>query len=316
VQLQKKPPPQGPIFGPVISSFAVQANDWKWSIYELIWISGFALIFLSFLLPETDEPTILLKRAVRLRKLTGNPNHRSESEIDSASTTTSDGLYEALIRPFVLAAEPAILFVNLYMGFVYSVFYLWFEVFPLVFNDIYHFNMGLSGLPFLAFIVTGLLTYTGYCLYQKYHILPRYIQAGGNISPEIRLEIGLLGSIFISTSLLIFGFTSKENIHWIIPIIGASLYLPGIFFNFQSIVMYISMVYPQYSASVLAGNDLFRSVMASVFPLFGHAFFKNLGLGPASALLAGISFLLMPIFFLLYKFGHVLRARSKFAHLL
>ena len=33
--------------------------------------------------------------------------------------------------------------------------YLWFEVFPLVFGDIYHFNLGVSGLPFTAFVVSG-----------------------------------------------------------------------------------------------------------------------------------------------------------------
>jgi len=36
-----------------------------------------------------------------------------------------------------------------------------------------------------------------------------------------------------------------------------------------------------------------RSVMASVFPLFGNAFFRNLGVGPGSSMLAGISILLM-----------------------
>jgi DHA1 family multidrug resistance protein-like MFS transporter len=180
----------GPIFGPVIG-FPAQLNGWKWPIYELIWISGFALLFLAFLLPETYGPTILLKRAARLRKLTGNPHLRSQSEIDSASTTASDRLYEALVRPFVLAAEPALLFANVYMGFVCefdvkgiyrvhnelmlslyftdAVFYLWFEAFPLVFLDIYHFDLALSGLPFLAFIVTGVITVSRVVVY--YHLL-------------------------------------------------------------------------------------------------------------------------------------------------
>jgi DHA1 family multidrug resistance protein-like MFS transporter len=105
-----------------------------------------------------------------------------------------------------------------------------------------------------------------------------------------------MASIFIPTSLLIFGFASKASVHWIVPVIGAALYLPGIFLNFQSILMYITSAYPAYGASVLAGNDFFRSAIASVFPLFGRAFFTNLGLGPGSALLAGISFLLMPVF--------------------
>jgi MFS transporter, DHA1 family, multidrug resistance protein len=86
------------------------------------------------------------------------------------------------------------------------------------------------------------------------------------VAPEIRLEIGLIASIFIPTSVLMFGFTSKPDIHWIVPIIGAALYIPGIFITFQSILMYITMAYPTHAASVLAGNDFFRSSIASVFP--------------------------------------------------
>lgn len=40
--------------------------------------------------------------------------------------------------------------------------------------------------------------------------------------------------------------------------------------------------------------------MASVFPLFGTAFFKNLGLGPGSSLLAGVSLALIPVYYVSY----------------
>ncbi|KAJ7138524.1 major facilitator superfamily domain-containing protein [Mycena crocata] len=307
----------GPITGPVIGGFAAQAKGWRWPMMELLWITAFAVVFLSLFLPETYEPTILLRRAQRLRKLTGNTELRTAEERSEDSKSAREIIYESLVRPFVLAKEPALAFANIYLGFVYAIFYLWFEAFPLVFNDIYHFNQGISGLPFLAFIVSGSITYTVYCLYQKYHIAPRYARAEAantEMAPEIRLEIGLMASIFIPTSVLIFGFSSKPSVHWIVPIIGAALYLPGIFLNFQSILMYVTSAYPAYGASVLAGNDFFRSAIASVFPLFGRAFFTNLGLGPGSALLAGISFLLMPVFWLLLKYGHVLRQRSKYAH--
>ncbi|KAJ7484680.1 major facilitator superfamily domain-containing protein [Mycena latifolia] len=307
----------GPITGPVIGGFAAQAESWRWPMMELLWITSFAVVFLSLFLPETYEPTILLRRAQRLRKLTGNPELRTATERNEESQGMREVIYESLVRPFVLAKEPALAFANIYLGFVYAIFYLWFEAFPLVFIDIYHFNQGVSGLPFLAFIVSGSLTYTVYCFYQKYHIAPRYARAAAantEVAPEIRLEIGLMASIFIPTSVLIFGFSSKASVHWIVPVIGAALYLPGIFLNFQSILMYITSAYPAYAASVLAGNDFFRSAIASVFPLFGRAFFTNLGLGPGSALLAGISFLLMPVFWLLLKYGHVLRQRSKYAH--
>jgi len=303
----------GPILGPVIGGFAAQGDGWKWPIYELMWICAFSLIFLSFLLPETLEATILLKRARRLRKLTGNQDLRSQSEIDQAAISKKEFVYESLVRPFILAAEPALLFANVFLGLVYSVFYLWFEAFPLVFNDIYHFNLGVGSLPFSAFVVTGTITYTVYCLYNRYHMEPRFVRNGG-LAPEARLEIGLMASVFIPISLFIFGWASRPSVPWIVPIIAAALYLPGIFLTFQSILMYASISYPNHVGSVLAGNDLFRSSMASVFPLFGRAFFTRLGLGGGSSLLAGISIALMPVYFLLIKYGDKLRARSRYAH--
>ncbi|KAF7327899.1 Benomyl methotrexate resistance protein [Mycena kentingensis (nom. inval.)] len=308
----------GPITGPVVGSFAAQAKSWRWPMMELAWVSAFAVVFLSLCLPETYEPTILLRRAQRLRKLTGNPELQTAAERADANKTAGSVAYEALVRPIILLKEPALTFASIYLGFVYGLFYLWFEAFPLVFGEIYHFNLGVSSLPFLGFIVSGAITYTAYCLYQKHHIAPRFdrIEAAngaGSVPPEIRLEIGLMASIFIPTSILIFGFASKASVHWIVPMIGAALYLPGIFLIFQSILMYCATAYETHAASVLAGNDLFRSTIAAVFPLFGHAFFTNLGLGPGSGLLAGIAFLMMPIYWLLIKYGHLLRRRSKYA---
>lgn len=37
-----------------------------------------------------------------------------------------------------------------------------FEAFPLVFNDIYHMNLGVGSLPFSAFIVTGAITVSSF----------------------------------------------------------------------------------------------------------------------------------------------------------
>ncbi|KAJ7803202.1 major facilitator superfamily domain-containing protein [Mycena olivaceomarginata] len=306
----------GPITGPVIGGFAAQAESWRWPILELLWISAFTVIFLALFLPETNGPTILLRRAERLRALTGNPELKTATERADESAGVGKVVYDALVLPFVLSVEPVLLFANIYLGFIYAVFYLWFEAFPLVFGEIYHFNEGLSGLPFLGFLVSGTITYTVYCLYQMYHIAPRYARAaaaGKEVPPEIKLEIGLMASIFIPASVLIFGFASKATIHWIVPVIGAALYLPGIFLIFQSILMYVTTAYPDHGAPVLAANDLFRSSIASVFPLFGRAFFSNLGLGPGSAVLAGISFFLIAVYYLLLRYAHILRKRSKYA---
>lgn len=114
----------GPITGPVIGGFAAQANGWRWPQYELLWISSFGFLFLSLILPETYGPTILLKRARRLRQLTGNEQLRTQSEIDSEGESLRQVLGEALYRPFVLSLEPALLFANVYLGFVCELVFL------------------------------------------------------------------------------------------------------------------------------------------------------------------------------------------------
>jgi MFS transporter, DHA1 family, multidrug resistance protein len=78
----------GPVLGPLVGGFAAQANGWKWTIWELMWLSGACLLLLIFFLPETSSTNILYRRARRLRKLTGNQNLKSEPEIETENMTT------------------------------------------------------------------------------------------------------------------------------------------------------------------------------------------------------------------------------------
>jgi MFS transporter, DHA1 family, multidrug resistance protein len=282
--------------GPVVGGFAAMNKSWRWPLYELIWLSSFTLVALFFILPETFAPTLLLQRAQRLRRVTGNPNLRSQSEIDQSKLSPRAVLTEALWRPFQLSIEPAVLFINLYIALTYAIFYLWFEAFPLVFGDIYHFNLGEQGLPFLGIAIGCILAFAGYALHQYLVVIPDFHRTGKMI-PEDRLRVAIVASFFIPISLFFFGFSSRHSVHWIAPIIAASLYIPGIFLLFQSALVYLPMSYPQYAASLLAGNDLFRSAMAAAFPLFGRSMFKTLGIAGGSSLLAGLSIIMIPAMF-------------------
>lgn len=240
-------------------------KDWRWPIFELLWLGSFTFIILIFLLPETNGETILYKRAHRLRRLTGNDNLRSESEIRQSKMESSEILFEALLRPFQLMSEPAVFYANLYLALAYAIFYLWFEAFPLVYNDMYHFNLGQSGLPFLGLLVTAFFASSAYIAWNYYHVEPEFVK-NGHIVPESRMLVALVASVFIPMSLFIFGWTASPDIHWIAPTIGAALYLPGLFLLFQCLLVYLPSSYPKYAASILAGNDLFRSTVAGCFP--------------------------------------------------
>ena len=84
-------------------------------MWEILWLSGPICLAMLFFLPETSSPNILLRRAARLRKLTGNDNLRSQSEIDQAKMTVSEIVFENLYRPLqIMLLDPAILFATVY----------------------------------------------------------------------------------------------------------------------------------------------------------------------------------------------------------
>ena len=85
------------------------------------------------------------------------------------------------------------------------------------------------------------------------------------------------------------------------PIIGSGWFSAGAFLLFNSILNYLPDAYPEYAASVLAGNDLLRSSFGAGFPLFASAMYKDLGVAWASSTLAFISIAFIPIPFVLYK---------------
>ena len=73
----------GPVLGPLVGGFAAQHRGWTWTIWELMWLSGFSLIVFIFFLPETSANNILYRRTRRLRKLTGIETLRCQPEIMS-----------------------------------------------------------------------------------------------------------------------------------------------------------------------------------------------------------------------------------------
>jgi hypothetical protein len=71
--------------------------------------------------------------------------------------------------------------------------------------------------------------------------------------------------------------------------------------------------YKTYSASALAGIGLIRNLAGAGFPLFGTHMYHRLGKQGATSLLAGLAVLMVPIPFVLARYGESLRKKSKWA---
>lgn len=204
---------------------------------------------------------------------------------------------------------------------MYGILYLWFEAFPLVFSQTYGFNLGESGLAFMGIFVGAILTYGGFILWHRWSYAPVFDRQNGKVAPEKWLEPAIVGAWAIPICMFGFGWTANASIPWIVPIILSSFFSVGTFLLFQSGLAYLGDCYPEYIASVYAGNDFFRASIGAALPLVGRAMFTNLeSNGPRAfpvawgcVLIGCISVLMGPIPLLLWKFGPKLRKMSKYA---
>ncbi|KAJ6515577.1 major facilitator superfamily domain-containing protein [Mycena sanguinolenta] len=299
----------GPVFGPIIGGFLAPSKGWRWTIWVFTWACSAVLISMFFFVPETSAPKILLERAARLRKTTGNTRFRSQSEIDAAHYTTRDHLL-VLARAFTLTfGEPIVLAINLYAGLLYGVLFTWFESFPLVFGGIYGFSSGEQGLAFLGIFVVTIIALPLFLLWIKISLTPRF--ASGDFKPEMLLPPIFVGCFSLPVCLFWFGWTSRADIHWIVPIIGSGFFSIGVVTLFNSLYNYLGVSYAQYAASVFAGAALFRASFGATFPLFARDLFSKLGIGPGNSLLGGIAACFIPASFIFYRYGERIRHMSK-----
>lgn len=65
-------------------------KSWTWTIWELMWLSGFCLVFLFFFLPETSSQNILHRRTARIRKMTGDNRLTCEPDMAGEHMGTKD----------------------------------------------------------------------------------------------------------------------------------------------------------------------------------------------------------------------------------
>lgn len=74
-----------------------------------------------------------------------------------------------------------------------------------------------------------------------------------------------------------------------------------------SAIEFLLHIYPSDCLTAIAANGVLRYLLGAVFPLFTIQMYQSLGPHWASSIFAFVAVLLMPIPWLLFKFGHKLR---------
>ncbi|KFG84071.1 putative MFS transporter [Metarhizium anisopliae] len=306
----------GPILGPILGTLVIKRwKTWTATLWLLSGITGFTTVSVFFFLPETLSSNILLRRAKRLRAQTGNSAFQTEAEIESPRENLAIRIFKDMGNDLKLAfSDPVILFVNMHTMLLYGVLYLWFEFFPFVFDGIYHFTAVQQGLAFFGILVGAAVSVVAYVLWLYFSYQPRAADVNIVVEPEDRLVPGQVGAICIPICLFVFAWTSRASVHWIVPIIGTAFFAPGFYLTFQSVLNYLGESYPRYLASVFAGNTFFRSSFGGALPLAAPRMLNSLGIGWASSILGFISVAMVPLPFILQRYGKRLRSWSRFAN--
>lgn len=114
----------GPAIGPLVGGY-LSTLGWRWLYWIQLILSGFAYILIAFTVPETYAPTILARRARKMRETTGDDKFQSESDLDLRPF--GERMKEFILRPFQLLFTELIVFlISLYMSVLYGLLYMFF----------------------------------------------------------------------------------------------------------------------------------------------------------------------------------------------
>ena len=147
-----------------------------------------------------------------------------------------------LMRPLhMIAYEAIVLFTCLYLSIAYSIFYLFFEAYPIIFQGpTYHMNAGVSGLAFLPVLVGAFIALIIFLYYDgTLQRAKRDHKPWAQIEEYRRLPLALLGGPAYVISLFWLGWTSREDIHWIVPMLAGVPFGMGFMLIFMVSILYL-----------------------------------------------------------------------------
>jgi len=190
-------------------------------------------------------------------------------------------------------------------GLLWGVLYILIDSISGEFSGVYGFGVGETGTVFITVTIGSLLGYLAN-VYQE-RLYRKYVHRKGQ---EARLYIACVASVALPTGMLIFAWTARPDIPWIVPMIGLTLFMASAFVLYQVVFVYLADCYGPYASSALAGQSLCRNILATIFPLFTTQMFDRMTYKWANTLVALIAVAMIPIPYILFFYGSGIRQRS------
>jgi len=224
----------------------------------------YAVLILT--VPETYAPTILLRRAKRLRKESGDESYATEQELERRPL--GETLQICLLRPLqLLFGELIVFLISLYMSVLYGLLYMFFVAYPIVYQQGKGYSAGTTGLMFIPIAVGVILSAMCAPSVNK-HYLKLAARYDGKPPPEVRLIPMMVSCWAVPIGLFIFAWASYPRISWAGPALAGFPVGFGFIFLYNSANNYLVDSYQKQAASALAAKTFLRSMWGGCTVLF------------------------------------------------
>ncbi|KAL3470711.1 major facilitator superfamily domain-containing protein [Aspergillus californicus] len=294
-----------PAIGPVAGGFLTQNLGWRWVFWLLTIVNGTITVCQILFTRETFPMIILQRKAKKLRRANVDSSPISAMH----QPVTPKIFFYTLVRPTkLLLLSPISLIVALSCAVVYGILYLLVTTFSLVFQQTYHFSIGISGLGYLGLGIGNLVGLVAFSLTSDRYMMAQANRLG-SAKPEHRLPMMILSGPVIAAGLFWYGWSVQAKIHWMMPIVGSGIVGLGNMFFFMPMVGYLVDSFPTYAASAIAANAVLRSIGGAVLPLAGYPMYDTLGYGWGNSVLAFMALLFTPLLIAIYRYGEYIRTR-------
>jgi hypothetical protein len=290
-------------------------HSWRWAEWVTLLTAGVILCTTFFFQPETYAPVLLGWKAKHLRRITGDDRYYAEHEIDGIPLATR--LKNSLRRPFILAFhEPIILLISFYLCLVYIILFTFLSGYDFIFRRPYGISQGLTNTIFVGILI-GMWSIAPpvFWIYKRTLNAQHEAELQGKkqFDPEVRLLYAMFGAPIMPLSLFWMAWTSYPSISIWSPILASVFFGFAAEMIFITTYMYLIDAYETYAASALVFSTLSRYVLATPMVVVAIPFYENVGHHWVVTFMACFSLLLAPIPFVFYRYGHIIRRKSRFA---
>ncbi|KAJ5611918.1 hypothetical protein N7528_009023 [Penicillium herquei] len=301
----------GPVLGPILGGFIAQRAGWRWIFWVLVISSGLMTTFVIIFNRETNPVILIERKTAKLRAELERPELRSCYEKKDNNASKTSVFVHRLTTPLrLLFHSPIVSIIAIYIAMLYGCLYLLFTTVTDVFENTYHWGVGVSGLAYIGLGLGFLVGQVFFGFISDKITIRMTKQNNGVFEPEMRLPLAIFYALFVPISFFWYGWSAEAKTHWIVPIIGLFPFGFGTIGIFATLQTYVVDSYTLVAASGIAAITVTRSLFGALLPLAGPYMYDALGYGWGNSLLGFLTLAMLPMPFVFRRYGRALRERS------